>query len=75
MREMHYAPARIAALLAMNVRVVRRKIRAGEFPGAVNIGSDNRPDYRVPVCGLDRWLSQRQVVRAERVRPRRRQEK
>ena len=54
-------PKELAALLSVSYWTVCRQIAAREFPSTINIGSEARPDYRVPLDEVDAWLSRRRV--------------
>jgi len=46
----------IALVLQSHPKTVIRKMKAGKFGQAYNFGTDERPDFRIPVSGLNRYL-------------------
>ena len=64
--EMYYSPEQIALALGLHRNTVWKKIAAREFgAGVVNLGSEARPDYRVPASALNEWLAARRVFLEE----------
>ena len=60
--EKFYSVAECALLLSLCDKTVIGKLKAREFgAGVVNVGSEVRPDYRVPASGLNAWLESRRV--------------
>lgn len=60
--EMHYTPDEVALLLRLCRKTVLLRLREGLFgAGVVNIGSGERPDYRIPASGINAYLEQRRV--------------
>lgn len=60
--ERHLTPDEVALRLHLHVKTVRGKIRAREFGATVvNVGSEVRPEYRVPVSAVEAWLLSRRV--------------
>lgn len=49
----------LADELGIDIKTVRRRTRAGDFPFAINIGDARRPMWRYDVRLLDRWLESR----------------
>lgn len=59
---MYYTPGEIALLLRLHVKTVLGMLRAGAMGGGiVNVGSEVRPDYRVPASAVNGWLAGRRV--------------
>lgn len=46
----------VANLLRLDLSTVRRKTRRSEIPGAINLGTPQRPIWRYDQAALDRWL-------------------
>ena len=60
--EKFYSVSECALLLSLCDKTVISKMKAREFgAGVVNVGSEARPDYRVPASGLNAWLESRRV--------------
>lgn len=60
--EKFYSVAEVSLLLSLCSKTVLEKIHARELGTAVvNLGSDVRPDYRVPASGINAWLESRRV--------------
>lgn len=60
--EKYYSVAETALLLSLCTKTVLAKMDAQEFgTEVVNVGSDQRPDYRIPASGLNAWLASRRV--------------
>lgn len=60
--EKFYSVAETALLLSACTKTVLEKMRAREFGvDVVNLGSDLRPDYRIPASGINAWLTRRRV--------------
>lgn len=60
--ELYYTPEELAILLRLHVKTVLRQIREREFGAeVVNLGSEARPDYRVPSGGVNGYLAARRV--------------
>lgn len=64
--EKYYAVNECALLMSCSQDHVVRKLKAGDFgDGCVNIGSEQRPDYRIPASGLNSYLHARRVFNSE----------
>ena len=62
--EMHYSVAEAALLLRCCTKTILEKLRGGELgTEVVNLGSKERPDYRIPASGLSAFLERRRVFR------------
>ena len=62
--EKFYSVADCALLLSLCPKTVIVKLKAREFGDAVvNLGSELRPDYRVPASGLNGYLETRRLFR------------
>jgi hypothetical protein len=62
--EKFYSVAEVALLLSLCTKTVLDKIKARELGAdVVNVGSELRPDYRVPASGLNAWLAARRLFR------------
>ena len=60
--EMYYTVGETALLVRLCTKTVLQKLRAGEFGDAVvNLGSAERPDYRLPASGVNAWLERCRV--------------
>lgn len=60
--EKYYSVAECALLLSCSDKTVVRKMDAGEFGAeCVNIGTEKRPDYRIPASGLNGYLRARRI--------------
>jgi hypothetical protein len=60
--EKFYSVAETALLLSICDKTVIRKLKEREFgEDVVNLGSDERPDYRIPASGINAWLARRRV--------------
>jgi hypothetical protein len=60
--EKYYSVAEIALLFSCSKDHVERGIKAGHFgDGVVNIGSEERPDYRIPASGVNGYTGARRV--------------
>ena len=60
--EKFYSIQETCLLLSISGDTVMRRMRAGELgTDVVNIGSDARPDYRIPASGINAWLAARRV--------------
>jgi hypothetical protein len=60
--EKYYSVAEVALLLSCSEKNVVRKMSEGAFgDGCVNIGSEKRPDYRIPASGVNGYLQTRRV--------------
>lgn len=68
--ELYYTPNETALLVRLDVKTVLKKLRAGEFGRTVvNLGSQVRPDYRIPASALNAWLDGRRVFFEEGEEP------
>lgn len=60
--EMYYSVRQAELLLGLCSKTLIAKLKAREFGGGVvNLGSEMRPDYRIPASGLNAWLDSRRV--------------
>jgi hypothetical protein len=60
--EKFYSVAEVALLLSLCAKTVLAKAKTGELgDDVVNLGSDARPDYRIPASGINEWLAGRRV--------------
>jgi hypothetical protein len=60
--EKFYSAAEVALLLSLCAKTVLERIKAGDLGAdVVNLGSDARPDYRIPASGINAWLAARRV--------------
>ena len=60
--EKYYSPAEVSLLLSLCTKTVIEKLKAGDFgEQVVNLGSELRPDYRIPASGMNAWLERRRV--------------
>lgn len=60
--EMFYTVPESALLLRLCTKTVICKLKRGEFgEDVVNLGSAERPDYRIPASGLNGYLAARRV--------------
>lgn len=60
--ELYYTPEETSVLVKLHVKTVREKLIAGEFGrDVVNLGSDQRPDYRIPASGVNAYLHGRRL--------------
>ena len=60
--EKFYSVHETALLLSLCSKTVIEKLKARAFGEAVvNLGSDLRPDYRIPASGINAWLDSRRV--------------
>ena len=60
--EKFYSVSETALLLSLCSKTVIEKLKAREMgEDVVNLGSDLRPDYRIPASGINAWLSSRRV--------------
>nr|WP_294577646.1 hypothetical protein [uncultured Rhodopila sp.] len=60
--EMFYSVQEIGLLLRLCDKTVLRRLRDREFGDqVVNLGSEDRPDYRVPASGVNGYLQSRRV--------------
>jgi hypothetical protein len=59
---MFYTVQAVGLLLGFCDKTVIAKLKAGEFGhGVVNVGSEERPDYRVPASGVNGYVASRRV--------------
>lgn len=62
--EKYYSVAETSLLLSLHDKTVLKKVKLGEFgAGVVNLGTEKRPDYRLPASGLNTYLAQRLVFK------------
>jgi len=60
--EKFYSVAETALLLSLCTKTVIAKLKARELgEEVVNLGSEARPDYRIPASGINAWLAARRV--------------
>ena len=60
--EKFYSVAEVSLLLSLCSKTVLEKIKARDLgTEVVNLGSELRPDYRVPASGINAWLESRRV--------------
>jgi len=60
--EKFYSVAELTLLLSMCAKTLLERIKAGDLGAdVVNLGTDQRPDYRVPASGVNAWLAARRV--------------
>lgn len=59
--EMHYTVAEVALLLRLHPKTVIRKMKAMEFGQAYNLGTEQRPDWRLPACGINGYLERHRL--------------
>lgn len=60
--EKFYSVDETALLLSLCTKTVLHKLKTGEMgQEVVNLGSDIRPDYRIPASGINTWLQKRRV--------------
>jgi hypothetical protein len=60
--EKYYAPWEVAAMLSVSTKHVLRKLKAREFDKVVNVGSPDKPSYRVPASAVNAYLERNLVV-------------
>lgn len=60
--EKYYSVTECALLMSVSKKDVVRKLKAGEFgEDIVNIGTEKRPDYRIPASGWNQYVRARRV--------------
>lgn len=60
--EKYYSVTDVAVLIDMHPKTICRKMKEGEFGKAVvNLGSEERPDYRIPSSGVNAYLDARRL--------------
>ena len=60
--EKFYSVAEVSLLVSLCTKTVLEKLHAREFgTEVVNLGTAQRPDYRIPACGINAWLAARRV--------------
>lgn len=60
--EKYYSVAEACLLLSLCSKTVLERLKARELgEDVVNLGSEQRPDYRIPASGLNAWLDRRRV--------------
>lgn len=60
--EKFYSVREAALLLSVAEITILRRLKAREFGGDVaNLGSAQRPDYRIPASGINGYLQRRRV--------------
>lgn len=46
----------VADLARLNISTIRRRTRRGEIPGAVNVGTAQRPIWRYDARRINTWM-------------------
>lgn len=61
--EKFYSPGEIGFLVTLTAETIVKKLKAGEFgrEQIVNLGSAERPDYRIAASVVNAWLASRNV--------------
>jgi hypothetical protein len=60
--EMYYSVDAASIMLSVCSKTILRKIKSGELgKDVVNLGSDERPDYRIPASGINGLLDARRI--------------
>ena len=60
--EKFYSVAETALLLSLCTKTIIERLKAGDLGSAVvNLGSPERPDYRIPASGINAWLEASRV--------------
>ena len=60
--EMYYSVPAAAVMLSLSTKTVLGKLKAGELGSdVVNLGSELRPDYRIPASGINAYLNSRRL--------------
>ncbi|HXJ73058.1 MAG TPA: hypothetical protein VNM37_09395 [Candidatus Dormibacteraeota bacterium] len=60
--EKYYSVSECALLLSVCEKTVLRAIKARELGDqVVNLGSEERPSYRIPAVGINEYLARRRV--------------
>lgn len=60
--EKYYSVEETSLLLGLHEKTVLKRLKARDFGDQVaNLGSDERPDYRIPASGLNGYLDSRRV--------------
>jgi len=60
--EKFYSVPETALLLSLCTKTVIEKLKARELgEEVVNLGTEQRPDYRIPASGINAWLNSRRV--------------
>ena len=55
-----YSPAELKSKVKLCTKTIIAKLKAREFgPNVVNLGTEQRPDYRVAASGMNAWLKRR----------------
>lgn len=54
--EKYYTILEAALLLSVSTRTIERKVAARELGDVVNLGTIDRPVYRIPASGLNAYL-------------------
>lgn len=54
--EKYYTVQEAALLLSVSTRTIERRLSAREFGDVVNLGTADRPAYRIPASGLNAYL-------------------
>lgn len=60
--EKYYSIQEVALLVSLHESTIITKMKARDFgDDVVNLGSDQRPDYRIPASGVNAWLAARRL--------------
>ena len=59
----HMRVAEFAARMDMQQRTVRARIQGGDIR-AINVGTDEKPEYRISEAELARWVASKTVQAA-----------
>lgn len=60
--EMFYTINEVSLLLRLHESTVRQRLHRREFGDAVvNLGSEERPDFRIPASGINAYLERRRI--------------
>lgn len=57
--EMHYTVQEAAMLFRLHEATVLQRMKAGDYGQFYNLGTERRPDYRIPASGLNADLERR----------------
>lgn len=59
--EMHYTIAEVSLLLRLHSETVRERMKAGHYGQYFNMGTELRPDWRIPASGVNADLHRRRA--------------
>lgn len=60
--EFYYTVQETSLLVRLHAKTIIQKLKAGEFgTGVCNLGSEQRPDYRIPASGLNAFIEARRI--------------